>query len=105
MVIRLEHNFGKDGAIRRIKDQISRLLKQSFPGVTINDPQYGWAGSTLNFSFKAKKGLFSQTIRGTVEVLDKVIVITSDLPSMVKTFVGEDKVESVIKAEFQKIFA
>lgn len=103
MLIRFEHNVGQAGAVRRLNEKINSLMRQSFPGVTIKDPQSNWRGNVLNFSFRARKGLFSPTISGTVTVTDKSVVLESQLPGTVSIFVGEDKIKSVIKAELRKI--
>lgn len=103
MLIRFEHRVGQNEATRRLNKTIDSLLRQSFTGVTIKDSQKNWRANVLNFSFRVKKGLFESNISGTITVLDKTVLFEGDLPAMVRTFVGEDKIRSVIEAELRKI--
>ncbi len=49
------------------------------PALKIVDERRSWQGSTLTFSCKAKVGILSAPIKGTVEVTDKDITVDADL--------------------------
>jgi hypothetical protein len=105
MLIKQKHNTTKKEAVEKIDNFLNGLMKKDFPGgVTIKNPEKTWTDSTMNFSFKAKKGLMGTTISGTIKVTDTDVVLDSTLPGLVTTFVGEDKVKEVITKELAKLF-
>ena len=56
-------------------------LLKGFAGVPVKltDQRTSWQGSTLSFSLKARMGLLTTPIKGTVEVTDRDITIDADL--------------------------
>jgi hypothetical protein len=56
------------------------------------------------FSFKAKKGFIGTTISGVIRVNDDSVVMDSDLPGLVTTFVSEDKIRDVINKQLDGLF-
>jgi hypothetical protein len=105
MLIKQKHNTTKKEAIKKIDNFLNNLMKKDFPGgVTIKNPKKTWVDSTMNFSFKAKKGLMGTTISGTIKVTDTDVVLDSTLPGLVTTFVGEDKIKEVITKQFKEFF-
>ena len=97
MHIERSHNVGKDEAIHKIDTFLDDLMHRQFPGgVTIKEPFKSWSDDAMHFSFAAKKGFIATTISGIIRVNNDSIVIDSDLPGLVTTFISEDKIRDVI---------
>jgi Putative polyhydroxyalkanoic acid system protein (PHA_gran_rgn) len=105
MHIERNHNVGKEEAIHKIDTFLDDLMRRQFPGgVTIKDPSKSWSDNAMRFSFKAKKGFIGTTISGVIRVKEDSIVIDSDLPGLVTTFVSEDKIGNVISEQLDSLF-
>src|SRR5262245_12038776 len=105
MHIERRHNLGKEGAIHKIDSFVDGLMHRQFPaGVIIKEPVKSWSDDAMHFSFKAKKGFVGITISGEIRVNDNSIVIDSDLPGLVTTFVPESKIRDVISQELDSLF-
>jgi hypothetical protein len=105
MHIERTHNVGKEEAIHKIDTFLDDLMRRQFPGgVTIKEPSKTWSDNAVRFSFKAKKGFFGATISGVISVNDNSVVVHSELPGLVTTFVSEDKIRDVINEQFDSLF-
>ena len=105
MHIERSHNVGKEQAIHKIDTFVDDLIHRQFPGgVTIKEPSKIWFENGMRFSFKAKKGFIGTTISGVVHVNDDSVVIDSDLPGVVTTFISEDKIRDVINEQLASLF-
>jgi hypothetical protein len=105
MQIEHNHNVGKEEAIHKIDTFLDELMhRQLSAGVTVTEPSKSWSEQTMRFSFKAKKGFFGTTISGVIRVNDDSILIDSDLPRLVTTFVSEDKIRDVINEQLDSLF-
>src|SRR4051794_900921 len=105
MHIERNHNIGKEEAIHRIDTFLDGLIRRQFPGgLTISEPSKIWSDNTMRFSFKAKKGFIGTTISAEIQVNDESVVMDSDLPGLVKTFVPEDKIRNAINEQFDSLF-
>jgi hypothetical protein len=62
-----------------------------------------WVGSTLHFSFTTRLGFISLPINGTVDVDDTNATLDVELPSLVKNFIGEDRVAANIEKRVQAL--
>jgi len=96
MRIEQSHNLGQEAAIGRIDRFLEKIAQNPPGGVTVMDARKDWDGHRMNFSFTAAKGFLGTTISGVMDVLDDKVVIESELPSLVKSFVGEDRIRSAI---------
>jgi hypothetical protein len=106
MHIERSHNVGKEEAIHKIDTFLDDLMRRQFPGgVSIKEPSKSWSDNALRFSFKAKKGFIGTTVSGVVRVNGDSVVIDSDLPGLVTTFVSEDKIRDVINEQLDSLFA
>jgi hypothetical protein len=106
MRIEQPHSLGREEASHRIDRFLDNLMRRQPPGgVTVKDPHKSWAGHTMNFSFTAAKGLFGTAIRGLMHVHDDRVVVESELPVLVKSFVGEGRIKEVISRELGRILA
>jgi len=104
MQIEQPHDLGETKAIRRIDHFLDDLMRRQPPGgVTIRDARKEWDGNRMEFSFAAAKGLFSTTIRGVMEVTGDRVVLTSELPALVRGIVGEDRIRETIARELARI--
>jgi hypothetical protein len=98
------HKLGQAEAIKRIDSFLDKLMAREPPaGVTIKNPQKTWNGNRMDFAFNASRGFFGTTIAGNMKVTDDTVELDSELPGMVKTFVGEDTVRDVIARELGRI--
>ncbi len=104
MYIEEPHDLGQQEAIARIDSFLEALMQQQPPGgVTIKNPAKRWDGNTMHFSFTASKGFFGTTIRGQLHVEDNRVVMDSDLPALVRSVVGEDRIREVISRELGRV--
>ena len=105
MHIERSHNISKEEASHKIDIFVDDLMRRQFPGgVTIKEPSKSWSDNAMRFSFKAKKGFIGTTISGVIRVNDHSIVVDSDLPGLVTTFVSEDKIRDVINEQLDSLF-
>jgi len=105
MHIQRNHNVGKEEAIQKIDTFVEGLMRRQFPaGVTIKEPSKSWSDNVMSFSFKAKKGFVGTLISGVIRVNDHSVVIDSDLPGLVTTFVSEDKIWGAINEQLDSLF-
>lgn len=107
MHITLNHKTEQKTAIGKIDNFLTELMKKDFPaGVKIKDPEKNWDDSRMRFSFKVKKGfLLSVTLRGIITVTKDEIIMDCEIPSIITTFVSEDKIKEVITNQVNEIFA
>jgi hypothetical protein len=106
MHIEEQHQLGQAEAISRIDSFLDALMERQPPGgVTIRNPQKSWSGNTMEFSFTAAKGLFGTSISGRMQVEDDRVVVDSELPALVRSFVGEDRIRDVISRELGRLLS
>jgi hypothetical protein len=96
MRIEQPHGLGKTEAIGRVDRFLDRLIQDPPGGATIKEPRKEWDGNRLTFSFAIARGFFGTTLTGTMEVGDDRVVVDSDLPALVTSFVGEERIRQVI---------
>ena len=105
MRIERNHKASQQEAIQKIDSFLDELMKRDFPGgVAIKEPTKSWSGNTMNFSFKLKKGLISTKLAGDIQVEDGKIVMNSELPGLIRTFVSEEKISDVIGQQIDSLF-
>jgi hypothetical protein len=96
MRIEQPHSLGQAAAISRIDAFLERIVQNPPGGVTVKDARKSWNGSRMSFSFTAARGFFGTTIQGVMDVLDDKVVVESELPALVQSFVGEEKVRRAV---------
>lgn len=105
MRIERNHKASQQEAIQKIDTFLDELAKRDFPGgVVVKEPTKSWSGNTMNFSFKLKKGLVSTKLAGDIQVEDGKIIMNSQLPGLIKTFVSEEKISDVIGQQIDSLF-
>jgi len=58
----------------------------------------------MRLSFRGKKGFIGTTISGVIRVNDDSVVMDSDLPELVTTFISEDQIRDVINEQLDSLF-
>jgi hypothetical protein len=96
MRIEQPHTLGQEAAKARIDHFLEKLVQNPPGGVTVKEAQREWNGNQMTFSFTAAKGFLGTSVRGVMDVLDDRIIVESELPSLVKNLLGEDRIRHVI---------
>lgn len=65
--------------------------------VELVDRRKGWNGPLMDFSLTARVGFISLPISGNVVVDEINVTVHCELPALVKTFVGEDKIRAGVE--------
>ena len=106
MRVTISHDKGQKEAMRIIDQSAQDLLSGIPTGpVRITDSKKSWDGNTMNFSFRAKMGLFSSSVRGTVLVTEKDVTIDVELPGIVKNLVPEEKIRATLETKAKGLLA
>lgn len=104
MRVHVAHALGRDGARHKLSGFADGLSARDWPGgVDVRDITKNWTGDRLDFSFAASRGFFSLRIRGWLDVADAEVILDADVPSMLRTFVGEDRIREVLTSELGRI--
>jgi hypothetical protein len=96
MRIEQPHALGQQEAIGRVNGLLDRLIKNPPGGATIKEIRKRWDGERLTFSFAVSRGFLGAEFSGTMDVTDDRVVVASELPALVKGFVGEERIRQVI---------
>jgi hypothetical protein len=96
MRIEQPHALGQQEAIGRVNLLLDRLIKAPPGGATIKEVRRRWDGQRMTFSFAVSRGFFGAEFSGSMEVTDDRVVVESELPALVKSFVGEERIRQVI---------
>jgi hypothetical protein len=80
MRITISHDRSK----QEVVDSVDRSFNEMFKGISglpvrLVVQQKSWQGSILSFALRAKMGLMSTPIKGTVEVTDHDLTVDADL--------------------------
>jgi len=105
MRIERTHNLGQAAAVQKIDGFLNQLMARPLPaGVKVKQADKSWQGGLMTFAAKFAKGIMGATVTGTVQVTDNQVVMESQVPALIKTFVGEDKIAKVINEQFDDLF-
>jgi hypothetical protein len=106
MPIEERHQLGQQEAISRIDGFLDALMQREPPaGITVKNPEKSWSGNVMDFSFTAAKGLFGISIAGRMVVEDDRVVVDSELPALVRSFVGEDRIKDALSRELARLLS
>jgi hypothetical protein len=72
--------------------------------VELVDRKTNWTGPLMDFSLTARAGFISLPIAGTVVVDEVNVTLNCELPPLVKTFVGEDKLRDSLERKVRGMF-
>jgi hypothetical protein len=65
--------------------------------VELVERKKGWKGPLMDFSLTARVGFIALPISGNVVVDEVNVTVHCELPALVKTFVGEDKIRAGVE--------
>ncbi len=104
MRIEQPHQLGKAEARKRVEALVEELLREKLPaGVVLSELVKEWNADTMQFSFTAKKGFFGAKITGSLAVTDNQLNLEIELPSILKSFVPEDKIRDAIQQKLASV--
>lgn len=98
MKVIVPHNTTVEHAIGIVDKSADDLFAGAGGGaVELADRKKDWRGPYMDFSLTARVGFISLPIAGTVVVDEINVVVNCELPPLVKTFVGEDRIRSSVE--------
>lgn len=104
MHIDIPHTLDRTEVVGRIDRFLDDLLQRPLPaGVEIRDVSRSWRGETLQVAFRAKKGFLGANLAGTITVKDGSVEIDADLPGVITSFVGEDRIGDAVRGELARV--
>jgi hypothetical protein len=103
MILVVPHHKTRKEAIALIAADDNLFSGAAGGSVEIVDQKKEWAGSSMAFSFVGRVGFISVPVSGALEVDDVNVTVTSELPAMVKNFVGEEKVAAGIEKQLRRV--
>ncbi|MDQ1472096.1 MAG: putative polyhydroxyalkanoic acid system protein gran rgn [Bryobacterales bacterium] len=104
MTIIIPHHKTKQEVVARIDKATDDLFANGIGGsIQIVNPTKEWTGSTMKFSVTGRMGFITVPISGDVAVDDVNVTVHCELPSMLKSFLGETKVQAGIEKKFKEI--
>jgi hypothetical protein len=72
--------------------------------VELVERKRGWNGPLMDFSLIARVGFISLPIAGIVVVDEGNVTLDCELPALVKTFVGEEKIRAGVESKVRGMF-
>ena len=106
MRVQVSHELGRREARHRLAEFAEGLARREWPGgAELSEVRQTWTGDRLDFSCVAARGFFSLTLRGWLDVADAEVVLDADVPPMLATFVGEDRIREVLAGELGRVLA
>jgi hypothetical protein len=104
MRIETPHTLDPAQARRRIDRMADDLLSAALPaGVEIQGAAKDWSGDRLSFTVRVRKGFFSTSLAGSLEVLATSVVLDLDLPPIVRSFAGEDRIRDIVSSRLRDL--
>jgi hypothetical protein len=92
------HNTTVEQAIVIVDRSADDLFEGAGGGaVELAERKKGWNGPLMDFSLTARVGFISMPISGTVVVDEICVTVHCELPALVKTFVGEDRIRASVE--------
>jgi hypothetical protein len=104
MRVDVTHQLGKDAAIPVMDRCLDHLLTGiGGSNIEIVDKKKTWNGSSMQFSFTGRVGYISVPLTGTIDVGDANVVVNMELPPMVKSFIGEEKIHRLVETNVREM--
>jgi hypothetical protein len=104
MTIIIPHHKTKQEVIARIDKATDDVFANGIGGsVQIVNPKKEWTGSTMTVSLTGKMGFITVPLSGEVAVDDVNVTVHCELPSLIKNFLGETKVQAGVAQRFKEI--
>jgi hypothetical protein len=100
------HNTTVEEAIVIVDRSADDLFAGAGGGtVELAERKKGWRGPLMDFSLTARVGLISLPIAGLVVVDEINVTVHCELPALVKTFVGEDRIRNSVERKVRHMLA
>lgn len=98
MKVIVAHNTTVERAIALVDESADHLFDAAgSSSVALVERKKGWRGPLMDFSLTARLGFISLPISGDVLVDDVNITVRCELPALVKTFLGEEKIRAGVE--------
>lgn len=92
------HNTTVEDAIQIVDRSADGLFAGVAGGaVELADRRQQWNGPRMGFSLTARLGFIALPISGTVVIDDVNVTINCDLPPVITTFVGEERIRAGVE--------
>ncbi len=106
MTVTVAHGKTKEEAIAIVDGSLEKLIAGiGGDSLEVANLKQAWDGPRMDFSLIARLGFISIPISGTALVDPASLTINLNLPPMVNTFIGEDKVREGITHKFGELFS
>ena len=106
MTVVVPHGSTREKTISMMDRAVDQLLTGAGgASFQVTEKRQSWNGSVMSFSFVGKLGFVSLPIAGTLTVDDVNVTVNLDLPPMVKNFVGEEKVRTIVDENVREMLA
>ena len=106
MKVIVPHHTTVEKAIVIVDQSADDFSRASAGGaVELAERKKNWNGRLMDFSLTARVGFISLPISGNVVVDDINVTVHCELPAMVKTFVGEDKLAASLERKVRGILS
>lgn len=98
MKVIVPHHTTVEEAIVIVDKSANDLFEGAAGGaVELVERKKDWNGPLMDFSMTARVGFISLPISGNVVVDEINVTVHCELPGLVKTFVGEDKIRASVE--------
>lgn len=98
MIVIVPHYTTVEEAILIVDRSADDLFAGAAGGaVELADRRKDWNGSLMDFSLTARVGFISLPISGNVVIDEINVTVRCELPALVKTFVGEEKIRAGVE--------
>src|SRR3954454_23881638 len=98
MKVIIPHQTTVEQAIVIVDRSANDLFDGAVGGsVELVDRRKGWKGPLMDFSMTARVGFIALPISGNVVVDAINVTVHCELPALVKTFVGEDRIRASVE--------
>lgn len=103
MRVTISHNRSQAEIMESVDRSFDEILrKDSGLPVRLIVKQKSWQGSILSFSLRAKIGLLSNPVKGTLEVTDNNVIVDADL-DLLNRLVPEKTVREVFGSRIKQL--
>ena len=103
MHLEITHDCSQQEAVERTDALWENLLLSPLPGgIEVQVVERHWKDNLMEFSFTAGKGIFRASIRGKMLVTDGLVVLDSEIPSIVTALVGEEGAKALLARKLKE---
>ena len=92
MKVVIAHGKTREEAIVVVDRSANDLFDMGGGSVSLTDQKKTWRESVMDFSLVARVGFIALPISGVVVVDELNVTVEAELPNLVKTFIGEEKI-------------